>query len=285
MKTLGVVVPYWNPFSDPNRLGNLRRCLERLRAAGDAWVVCVEMVVEGRSGLADVVVQGAPESVFIWQKERLLNHGFERLAANGVDCLGYVDADCFFTSDDWSRRILDRFDEGYDFVQGFSRAVNGNNSVPAALASFPGLSDRLHGGSVFLHRDLYQRIGGLYEHCIVGGGDFALMMAVTGVLGTIDRIFPGKSYRAHFEKWLSGFHDAEIRPACAANDINILQHGNPNRSYRLRHALLKDFVPEEDIIRGDALGFSETGMRLLPRLRAYCAHRENRPDMIVREKS
>lgn len=279
---LGVVVPYWNPFADRNRLENLGRCLERLRAEPGVRVLCLEMASEAPSGMADIVLPGAPGSIYIWQKERLVNHGCAILAGEGVDHVGYVDGDCLFTDAGWAERILARFHGGRNFVQGFCHATNGVESVPAALASYPKLGYRLHGGSMFLHRDLFQSVGGLYEYCIVGGGDFVLMMAVTGDHSSLDWIFPGDDYRDHASRWLDGFRSVNVRPACADNVVAILSHGNPQRSHRMRHVLLQDFVPEQDILRGDTLGLTEIGMRLVPRLRAYTAHREDRADMIVR---
>lgn len=279
---LGVVVPFWNPFGNDDRTENLRRCLAILRAAKDARVLCVEMSCGEPSGLADIVLAGEPDSRYIWQKERLVNHGCAILAGEGVDRLGYVDSDCLFTDAHWPARIAGRFESGCNIVQGFSRAVGDNNTVPAALAAFPKLGDRLHGGSMFLHRDLFLRVGGLYEYCIVGGGDFVLLMAVTGDARGMEWIFPNQAYRDHATRWMKRFKDIDLHPACADNAIEILGHGNPRRSHRARHALLPDFDPEADIARGDTLAFTERGTRLLPRLRAYCAHREDRPDMIVR---
>ncbi|MGA8261652.1 MAG: hypothetical protein WB783_15685 [Arenicellales bacterium] len=277
---LGIVVPYWNPFADASRLDNLRRCLEGLRGAANVRVLCVEMPAETRSGLADIVLEPGPDSIYIWQKERLINHGCAILADDGIEYLGYVDADCCFASSDFVDRIVARFESGCNLVHGFSRTVGG---VPAALASYPKLGRWLHGGSMFLDRDLFSRIGGFYEYCIVGGGDYVLLMAVTGDFGNLEWIFPGEAYREHAGRWLDLFRSVEIRPACAENSVDIFTHGNPHRSRRMRHALLPDFVPDQDIIRGQTLGLSERGKRLLPRLRAYSAHRENRPDVIVRD--
>lgn len=279
---LGVVVPYWNPFGNRDRRDNLEQCLARLRGAAGVRTLCVEMACGDESGLADIVLTGGDDSVYLWQKERLVNHGCTVLADEGIDRLGYVDADCLFIDTDWPRAIEARFEAGCNVVQGFSRAVGDGNSVPAALASYPQLGARLHGGSMFLHRDLFRKIGGFYDYCVVGGGDFVLLMAVTGERDAMTTIFPGEAYRSHVGRWLEGFRDVEIRPACADNTIGILDHGNPQRSHRLRHALLQDFVPEEDIVYGDVLDLTERGKRLIPRLRAYCAHREDRSDMIVR---
>lgn len=278
---LGIVVPYWNPFGNRDRLDNLEQCLAPLRAAGGVRTLCVEMSCGSESGLADVVLKGGEGSGYLWQKERLINHGCTMLAGEGIDRLGYVDADCLFNDTDWPRAIAAQFDSGCNAVQGFSRAVGGGNSVPAALASFPALGPRLHGGAMFLHRDLFLEIGGLYEYCIVGGGDFVLLMAVTGDHAAMEWIFPGETYRNHAARWFQTCGDIDIRTACADNTISILDHGNPQRSHRLRHALLQDFAPEEDIARGDVLTLTGNGTRLLPRLRAYCAHRENRADLIV----
>jgi len=278
---LGIVVPFWDPFGDSNRQANLARVLERLRAEPGARILCVEMDCGHPSGLADIVLPAGPDSVYLWQKERLVNHGFGILARDRVDCIGYVDGDCAFVNDDWARNIVTAFDGGNNFVQGFSHVTDGTNSVPAALEAWPELGARMHGGTIFFHRELYAHIGGFYEFCIVGGGDFVLMMAITGNYEKLDWIFPAEAYQQHVKSWFERFLTIDIRPACAENAVNILEHGNPQRSHRLRHVLLQDFDPEEDILCGDTLGLTEQGRRLLPRLRAYCAHRENRADIIL----
>jgi len=279
---LGIVVPYWNPFGNDDRLANLQRSLEQLRVVDNVKVLCVEMDAGYPSGLADIVVQAPADARYLWQKERLVNLGCEILAAEGINNFGYVDGDCLFVERDWVTRVDAAFQAGHNIVQGFSRAVNGVNSVPAALTSFPQLGSRLHGGAIFLQKEVFEHVGGLYEFCIVGGGDFVLMMAITGDHESLEWIFPNEIYRRHVIQWLNQFRDLAIRPACADNSVEILNHGSPQRSHRLRHILLQDFDPEQDIARGDTLGFTERGERLLPRLRAYCAHREDRPDMIVR---
>ncbi len=276
---LGIVVPYWNPFGNRDRLDNLERCLARLRGVAGVRTLCVEMACGGESGLADIVLEGGDRAVYLWQKERLINHGCAVLAGEGIDRLGYVDSDCLFIDPDWPCAIDAQFEAGCNVVQGFTRVDGGAN---AALASYPELADRLHGGSMFLHRDLFRKIDGFYEYCIVGGGDFVLLMAVTGDHGAMKSVFPGEAYRRHAGRWLEAFRDVALRPACADNAVQILDHGNPQRSHRLRHALLQDFVPEEDIVQGEVLDLTERGRRLLPRLRAYCAHREDRADIILR---
>lgn len=279
---LGVVVPFWNPFGNRDRLDNLERCLSILRASPGVRALCVELVGDYRSGMADVELTGESRSVYIWQKERLVNHGCTMLAGQGVDFLGYVDSDCLFVGQGWDARILEQFDKGCNVVQGFCRAIGEDHAVPAALAAFPAMGDRLHGGSMFLHRELFQDVGGFYEYCIVGGGDHALMMAVTADFRNASWIFPGEAHREHASRWLDAFRHIDVRAACADNAIVILDHGNPNRSHRLRHVLLQDFIPEEDVVGSAVLEFTERGTRLLPRLRAYAAHRENRPDVIAR---
>src|SRR5690606_28237312 len=120
---LGIVVPFWNPFGSRDRLENLERCLAILRANPAVQVLCVELVGDYRSGMADVALTGESRSVYIWQKERLVNHGCTMLAGQGVDFLGYVDSDCLFLDQGWDARILEQFDKGCNVVQGFSRAI------------------------------------------------------------------------------------------------------------------------------------------------------------------
>lgn len=276
---LGITVPFWNPYGNLDRIENLRQCLTQLRAEHEVKVLCVEMDCGYPSGLADVVLEPGPESCNLWQKERLVNYGLGLLAEE-VEYLGYVDGDCLFSDENWPQNIIAQFESGSNIVQGFANVAGESCPIPAALMHFPQMGWRMHGGSMFLHRDLWQTTGGFYEYCIVGGGDFVFLAAVTHDITSLDWIFPNKIYLDHVAKWMDRFNQADIRPSCAANTAIILDHGNPNRSHRMRHVLLQDFDPENDIVRGNTLALSDAGRRLLPRLRAYCAHREDRADII-----
>jgi len=283
LAVIGAVVPFWNPFSNTDRVQNLQRCLALLRAEAGVRVLCVEMRCGPLTGLADVVLEPGCHSKYIWQKERLVNHGCSLLVGDGLAAVGYVDSDVLFQAPGWAERIARVFDGGQNLVQAFSTAGTPPRTVASALTAYPRLPDRMHGGAMFLDAALFQSAGGLYEHCIVGGGDFALLMAVTGELAAVNRVFPSEPYRAHFRRWMERVNANGIRPAAADNGVDILPHGNFNRSHRLRHALLQDFDPHTDIVHGDTLSLSEAGARLLPRLRVYCAHREDRADVIQRQ--
>ena len=111
-----------------------------------------------------------------------------------------------------------------------------------------------HGNAVAARRDLLERHG-LYDGCVIGGGDSALLGAAYGVQDVIAgcwRMSPAQ--RVHYSRWAAGFSaDVRGRVGVLEGEIHHLWHGDlEDRRYGLRHADLEPhlFDPNLDIRLG-----------------------------------
>jgi hypothetical protein len=111
-----------------------------------------------------------------------------------------------------------------------------------------------HGNALAARRELLERHG-LYDRCVIGGGDSALLGAAYGVHEVIAecwRMSPAQS--DHYSRWAAGFHsDVKGQVSVLAGEIHHLWHGNlENRRYGRRHLDLEPhhFDPYLDIRLG-----------------------------------
>jgi hypothetical protein len=274
---LWAVTSYFNPMRYARRLANYREFRKRL----DVPLVAVELGFEGRFELtgndADILVQLEGRDV-LWQKERLLNLAIERLPAE-CRVVACVDCDVFFTEENWARQALAALDRD-SVVQLFATVHHLRSdwdpesdprsavifSQPAAtreIAATGELSSGLGGpvasgsGAVILglalafRRELLERHG-LFDACIAGGGDRALVSAAYGRLDDVARLHcmnPNQS--RFFRAWAEPFFGSVLGRVCGLKgDLFHLWHGREeDRRYAQRHRDLQrfDFDPARDI--------------------------------------
>lgn len=210
----------------------------------------------------------------LWQKERLLNLAIAALPPSCTK-VAWVDADVLFTNSNWlleTSRLLDRF----VLVQPYGERIH----LPPATAATAGTEDRLPGivrrcaGDPIVVREPYEIHGatglawaaqrslldrcGLYDACIIGGGDHAIAHASYGdwqskcVAALIGLETPA---HRHFRNWAERWH-AGVRGSIAHVPGTVLHlwHGErAHRHYSLRHKQQKHygFDPTTDLCRGE----------------------------------
>jgi hypothetical protein len=266
---LAVVSCYFNLNHSKYRLANYHAFRAALRTAGVASLT-VEWSRDGASFElpADDSVLKITGGDYIWQTERLLNLGIERLP-DRFDRVAWVDADIIFDQQDWPRRVEQALEQ-WPLVQMFSLArmlaEAGAGVEPSTLMEVPGSawchlrevkwpdgSERLgHCGYAWAaRREVIQPVG-LYDGAPVGGGDKNKLFALLGQLDQAqmaERQNP--AMRAHYHHWAH-----RLRQACNGRfgyaDLTLrhLWHGSlESRQYRPRHAipLKHDYDPERDI--------------------------------------
>lgn len=278
---LWAVTCYFNPVGSARRLQNYRVFRARL----DVPLLTVEWSNEGRFELgeddAEILVRlESPD--LLWQKERLLNLAIRALPEE-VDRVAWLDCDVVLERDDWPRealRLLDR----YPLLQLFERFHDLSREAPPGAAdsrfsmnsgdsfvvakrvkgrgrALRELSDP--GGSVRVlrsvcsgmawagTREVLQRHG-LYDACILGGGDQAFAYAARGEHeGAVQGWITNTRQRQHYLEWADAFSRAVgSGVACLEGTIFHLWHGElRDRRYRERNRQLArfDFDPFEDI--------------------------------------
>ena len=122
-KEIGAVCCVFNPFRLESRIRNYLLFREGIERVGIRL-----LTVELAFGDAPFQIDDGPSVLrlqggdVMWQKERLLQIGGERLLAEGYSGLVFLDADILFHDEEWPLRVTDGLHR-YPAVQCFSVAV------------------------------------------------------------------------------------------------------------------------------------------------------------------
>jgi hypothetical protein len=298
---LWAITSFFNPVGYRRRYANYRRFRDALGVPLLAVELGYGEAFELAGDDAELVLRLRAGDV-LWQKERLLNLAVAALPASCRKVV-WVDCDILFEDADWhekTRAALDRF----ALVQPFSSAdrtpagwrpgtaappTEALRSAPALIAS--GMSVAVcmgsrssdigcaHGYAWAAHRDLLERHL-LYDACIVGGGDTAMMRAAYGRFDDTARYLYMNAARVeHYFDWARRFHaDVGGSVGHVEGTVFHLWHGETaNRRYAQRQQDLSgfDFDPAEDIAvdRNGAWRWSSDKPAMHASVRAYFASR------------
>lgn len=279
---LWAITSYFNPVGYRTKLANYRI----FRAHLTVPLLSVEASLDGQFELeekdAEILVQRVGGDV-LWQKERLLNVA---LAALPPECeeVAWVDCDVVFDSDDWALDASSALDD-YSLLQLFSRRCNLGRDAgtdpsrwTCADGEVESVASRIAAGRIS-PQDLYDADApfvrgttaglawaarreslaatGLYDACILGTGDRAMLCAAMGEIGYgAASVQMSAPHEAHYRGWASRFASAiGGRVGSIEGRIYHLWHGDLRaRRYGARHAPLRrfDFDPSADIAVDDA---------------------------------
>jgi hypothetical protein len=274
---LWAITSYFNPVGYRRRLENyrvFRRCLT-------IPLVTVELSFDGTFQLcnedADILVQIHGRDI-MWQKERLLNIALERVPKN-CNKIAWLDCDIVFGSEDWAEqasRALDAsvvvhlFHERHDLPRhATAHDLHSWNvpptsySVVAKIAAGEASPEDLFladaplelgstAGLAWAARRQVLEKHGLYDACILGTGDRAMLCAALGELDYGARAtLMNDRWRRHYLAWARPYSESVMgRVGSVRGRLFHLWHGNiEDRHYRERHSRLQafDFDPFNDI--------------------------------------
>jgi hypothetical protein len=281
---LWAITSYFNPLRYRTRLRSYRH----FRAKLDLPLVTVELAIgetfELQSGDADFLVQLSAPSV-MWHKERLLNIGVRYLPPD-CDHIAWLDCDIIFADGSWAERTKRLLDK-HVLVQPFqsclylpkgatpedvvesalprdcSKAFELQKNSSAALDRLAECGTRLHGGSTngvawAARRELLES-SGLYDACILGSGDRALVCAAAGMPeAAVSSLSMNAAQEDHYRTWADGFQRSVVGASIAHTDdiVYHLWHGSlDERRYGERYLGFHKFGfdPTTDIAQ-DAQG-------------------------------
>lgn len=272
-QALWALTSLFNPAASQRRVANYRR----FRAALPVPLATVELGFDGRFDLAehdaDLYLR-VRDGAVLWQKERLLNLLLARLPRT-CRYVAWLDSDVLFQDGEWPRqacatlqvqplvqlfsrvRYLERdADDGTLCVDGLAAAVR-RGQAPAALL---GRVTERSGGAVApgfawaARREVLQRHG-LYDACVIGGGDTAFACAAYGVPDLAMQLHRMNTpQRERYARWAGALHH-EVRGEVGAlpGELRHLWHGDlADRRAGQRHADLEphQFDPFTDIAPG-----------------------------------
>lgn len=277
------VTCYFNPGNYRSRLDNFRAFRRELGVP----LVAAELSMNGSFHLdrhdADILVPLRDGDV-LWQKERLLNIATARLPGE-CEFVSWIDSDVHFLDPDWASQVPPALDRS-SLVQLYrecvylgpgedpEQAVAGGGktreeSFSSLLRAGRKSKDMLNvswnqqapkpyhrligmGKGWAMRREVLARHG-LYDACIIGGGDRAVLCAAVGEFDrAVDYLRMNRPRRDHYLRWAQPFYDdVGGRLDCIEGKIVHLWHGDMgDRMYYRRHGALAehDFDPFTDII-------------------------------------
>lgn len=278
---LWVISSYFNPVGYRRRLQNYRVFRQRLAAP----LVTVELSFDGHFQLgsddADILVQIQGRDV-MWQKERLLNVAL-RSVPPACRKVAWVDCDVVFSHDDWvaqASRALDeavlvhlfqeRWDTHPDARIGELRG-NPESAGPSMVYKMVAegvAAERLlvsarrqrglasNGLAWATRRDVLEAHG-LYDACILGSADRAILCAALGRFADCTRalVMNGRQ-EAHYLDWARPyFETVRGRIGYIPGRVLHLWHGTvEDRQFGVRDEALQAFAfdPFGDIAVDDA---------------------------------
>jgi hypothetical protein len=262
------ITSYFNPAGYHSRLPNYKIFRSNLAMP----LIAVELSFTGQFDLgpedADILVQITGGDV-LWQKERLLNLALASLPAD-CEYVAWIDGDVVFLNRDWPAQALvglqdftmihlfgERCNLGPGAHPGSStelcdslcesvaRKIRLGTVEPSDLyrSSGPLLRRSTPGLAWAMRRDVLE-LHGLYDACILGSGDRAMLCAAVGRFDYgIDALMMGTRQSEHYLAWARPFYDT-VRGAVGYVDGRIchLWHGDlVNRRYSQRHEGLAPF--------------------------------------------
>lgn len=265
---------YFNPINYRRRLENYHTFRQRLTVP----LLTVELSFDEHFQLghddADIVLQLHGRDV-MWQKERLLNVALH-LVPDSCEHIAWLDCDVVFESSDWPERArlaLDRFallrlfHKRHDLspgelpgqlccnsMQPMDNAVVQERATEEAMsqpAAAPLLGRNTPGLAWAARRDVLEQHG-LYDACILGSGDRAMLCAALGQFDYVAQTLRMNTRRLeHYLAWARPFF-ASVggQVGYIHGRLFHLWHGDRSeRAYRERHGLLDryDFDPYIDI--------------------------------------
>ncbi|MBI1374624.1 MAG: hypothetical protein GC159_18045 [Phycisphaera sp.] len=271
------ITSYYNPIGFDSRLRNYRLFRERLALP----LITVELSYDGVFRLADddaeMLIRIGGRDV-LWQKERLLNIALRSLP-DDCDKVAWIDCDILFADDGWVDAAAEALDR-HAVIQPFStmrelpRGATPESTEPSAMLSeMTALAARLMrepmddvlrrpakplrrhstawGFAWAARRDVIEPHG-LYDACIVGGGDRAMICGAMGAFEhAVEPLQMNERWAEHYRAWAEPFY-ASVggNVGCCDATAYHLWHGDfDNRRYRDRHEQLArfDFDPATDL--------------------------------------
>lgn len=242
---------YFNPAGYQTRLRNYRIFRSNLTPPLLTVELSYNSDFELRPADADILVQVRGEDI-LWQKERLLNIGLQHLP-DDCDSIAWLDCDVIFERTDWHElacKALQRFPliqlfrvrrnltrdavtTGLDISRTDSSTVSmgyriARDRIVADDLRIPGASTT---GIAWAARAEVLREHGLYDACVLGSGDRALVCAAVGEFHhAVDGLQMTPRQAEHYLRWARPFSGA-VRGLVGSID---------GRVFHLWHGDLKD---------------------------------------------
>lgn len=262
--------------------------IEKLQENGEPVQICViELLYKEQNNFLKVKNSDFhlqiqyKHNIYLFNKENLINVGVKKILPFNWKWMAWIDADIEMTDVDWVRKTIQLFKSGnYDILQLFSicRYLS-NENIPSEY--FYGSIRLLHspillknkkyrhpGFAWACSRKAYEKMNGLFEYAIVGGGDFIMEACFTNRFHLIEKKFKENE---NFLNEIKLFYE-NVKDFSVYYLNTIIQHyyhgERKNRMYVDRNEIIlkNKFNPKKDMIRP----FENIGFNILvPTLEFY----------------
>ena len=256
------ITSFYNPSASKMRLKNFKEFRRMLGIE----LITVELSFNGVFELnekdSDYLIQ-IKKGARVWQKEKLINIALNQLPKN-ITAVAWIDADIIFENNDWHKEAIEALRE-FKLIQLYTEVneLPGDPSLGSKLhvasdTNLTGIVHQVNAGNprAFLHelstkgrttvmcgmawaaqKDFIQKHG-LYDACITGSGDRALVFSAYGrFYEVIDHLHMNPARQKHFLAWAENFHhNLQGRIGNIPGIINHLWHGDTqHRGFGSRH--------------------------------------------------
>ncbi len=193
----------------------------------------------------------------LWQKERLLQIGIDKLVTEGYGNVVWVDADLVFGQNDWPLRMLQSL-ESHDCVQSYDLLHSRYTYTEWERVAFAKDQTTHSVGGSWAGTATFWKAVPLFQHCIVGGGDHVMAHVFLDFKNSkpeewrYDTVTTSQFNQPMKAKILQWARDSwgDWRVGYVEDlTAHLLEHGNEGRRYYTeRHAILADFNPDIDVV-------------------------------------
>ena len=253
--TLHVVTVMSNPCNFRRRVVLAKEFINRMEFEQDVILYVVELAygnepfyITEPDNARHLQLRG---DTVLWHKENMINIGVQKLLPKNWRAMAWIDADVEFESPCWASDALRILNGSRDIIQLFSHCIDMDRET-RAMRIFQSFGfqynkgfDYTISGLNYFHpgfawactRKAYDKLGGIYEHAILGSGDYVLSMSIIGqAIQTVNRgeTAEYKQHALNYQKQMK-----RMRVGYVPGVIRHHYHGSKkNRGYENRWKIL-----------------------------------------------
>ena len=198
----------------------------------------------------------------LWHKENMINVGVKKLLPKNWKAMAWIDGDIDFESVTWADDTLKLLTE-FDIVQLFTVCFDLDyNGIPMSM--WQSFGYKYCNGETFKHqkgtnywhsgyawactREFYDSMGGLYEHGIVGSGDYVMTQGFVGNIACAHGSLTKN--KEHIQEYVDKINQS-VKIGYLPTNIKHYFHGSKkNRKYIERNQILieHEYSPYEHLV-------------------------------------
>lgn len=257
---LHICIPLFNPTSCVSRYENIIKTIQNINLQKSIIYVVELCYGTQRSGFyyshQNVKHLLFQTDTILWHKENLINLCLSQLP-EGWNYFAWIDGDILFNNDLWIESTINLLDKN-DILQLFSSCcfLNKQEKIDKTQIGFVNsifnkTKDSGHCGYAWaINKNCYEKIGGLFENAIIGGGDKWITAAFIQRMDEDWLKLQPDNLIKNFKKYYSKCKNLKLN--YINQQIFHLYHGElNNRNYYKRHLVLKEaeFDPERHLYK------------------------------------